>query len=67
VGYEGIVFFCVDSFGSVSGGDAKGIAYSDRPIEQTVENLDRYPEGSIGRTAYRHIEGGWYLFYRHDK
>ena len=44
-------------------GSSKGIAYSEKNPELVVENLDEYwsPTGR-SFTAYRRIEGNWYLW-----
>jgi hypothetical protein len=45
-------------------GSSKGYAYMEVPPELVVESLDDYWSGD-GRsfTAFRHIEGNWYLYF----
>lgn len=65
-GYGGknrILFFSSTRGLGVSG-SGKGYAYVKEPPELVVDNLDNY-KSKDGKsfTAYKHIEGNWYLFF----
>jgi hypothetical protein len=55
------VVFTVSTVGLVSSGSAKGYVYSSQALP-SVSDTQRSAEGPGGE-VYRHIVGGWYLFY----
>ncbi len=61
------VEFMTSAKGLSIGGSAKGYAYSTRRPELIVDDLDRHRARQTSSfTAYRHIEGDWYLFFNYE-
>ncbi|HRE83604.1 MAG TPA: hypothetical protein PLN52_21340 [Opitutaceae bacterium] len=63
LGYKGIVFFGVGSFGLPSGGTAHGYAFSPSGrVDRVVEKIEPHTLNEIG-IVYQKIADGWYLFF----
>jgi len=58
--------FPVWADGSLLGGEVKGLMYRTTPPRTLTASLDGAGEPGSGRSAYRHIEGNWYLYRRWD-
>ena len=59
-----VIWFHASTKGLGVSGSSKGYAYLERPPELLVRDLDHYERTKGGRSfsAYRHIEGNWYLY-----
>jgi hypothetical protein len=68
-GYEpkDSVMFIRSTQGLSISGSSKGFAYLEKRPELLVDSLDDY-RSKDGRsfTAFRHIEGNWYLYYDYE-
>ena len=71
-GIEGLepkdmVMFHRSTYGLSVSGSSKGFAYFLKPPQLLVDSLDGY-RSKDGRsfTAFRHIEGNWYLYYDYE-
>lgn len=63
----GVLFFDVSATGMVTGGDAKGYAYSTEELSPLVNSLDHIDiEVKSLQPLYKRIEGDWYLYYEWD-
>lgn len=62
---DGAIAYDYWAVGSAVSDDlSKGIAYLPKPPAKVRATLDKYsPPDQVAETAYRHIEGPWYLFY----
>jgi len=61
------VEFTVSTRGLAVSGSVKGYVYTFKRPSLMVDNLDTYrSKDSKSFTAYRYIEGNWYLFYDYD-
>lgn len=62
-GDKEIVTFYVSTQGLSVTGSSKGYAYTKNYPQLVVDDLDTYqPAGGKSFTAYKHIEGNWYLY-----
>lgn len=57
--------FIASARGWVTSGSMKGYVYLEERPEEVVNDLDRFHNGagSVERSALRHIEGNWYLYF----
>ncbi|CAN5684851.1 hypothetical protein BH24ACI3_BH24ACI3_00520 [soil metagenome] len=63
---ENVSFYASSKGLSVSG-SSKGYAYLEKPPVLLVDDLDSYwSEDSRSFTAYRHIDGNWYLYFDYE-
>jgi hypothetical protein len=63
---EKVIFYASTQGLSVSG-STKGYAYLANPPEKIVDNLDKYwSQDRQSFTAFRHIEGNWYLYFDYE-
>jgi len=64
----GNIQFLASTQGLAVTGSVKGYLYAVQPPTPVVANLDTYAPPILGKsyTAFRHIEGRWYLYYEHD-
>ena len=68
---KGIHFFA-NNRGMVTGGSSKGYAYLAQSPNQLFDSIDYFSDHSLssadvaGATAFRRIEGDWYLFIEKD-
>jgi hypothetical protein len=62
-----VVWFIASARGLSVTGSGKGYVYMTQPPELVVPSLDKY-WSSDGRsfTAYRHLDGNWYLFFDYE-
>lgn len=59
-----IIWFLSSTKGLSVSGSTKGYAYSVKSPELIVENLDTYwSKDGRSFTAYKHIEGNWYVYF----
>ena len=49
---------------SLAASEQKGYAYMKQPPDFLTTDLDTFPDGNY-EDEYRHIEGNWYLYFRH--
>jgi hypothetical protein len=58
------ILFIYSTRGLGIAGSGKGYAYLKEPPELVVDNLDNY-KSKDGKsfTAYKHVEGNWYLYF----
>ena len=61
------IWFHASTYGLSVSGSSKGFAYLTKPPQLVVDSLDGY-RSKDGRsfTAFRHIEGNWYLYYDYE-
>jgi hypothetical protein len=66
-GQKDVITFYASTQGLAVSGSSKGFAYLKDPPKLLVEKLDGYrsPDGK-SFTAFRHIEGNWYLFLEYE-
>lgn len=61
------VFFYASTQGLSVSGSTKGYAYLSKAPEKSVDNLDNYRSAdNQSFTAFRHIEGNWYLYFDYE-
>lgn len=61
---KGIVWFTASTRGLGISGSGKGYAYATKRPELVVDDLDNYKsKNGKSFTAYKHIEGNWYLYF----
>jgi hypothetical protein len=68
-GYDGkdIVWLHSSTQGLAVSGSGKGYAYLRKPPEMQVQDLDKYwSKDGRSFTAFRHIEGNWYLYFNFE-
>jgi len=62
-----IVLFYASAEGLSVSGSSKGYAYCKQRPPLVVEDLDSYKSpGDKSFTAFRHLEGNWYLFFERE-
>ena len=62
-----IIEFIASTRGLSVTGSSKGYAYLQKPPKTLVDNLDNYwSEDKKSFTAYRHVEGNWYLYFDYE-
>lgn len=62
-----IIWFHASSQGLAVTGSGKGYAYTRKRPETVVDNLDSYwSKDGKSFTAFRHIEGNWYLYFEYE-
>lgn len=61
------IYLHVSSQGLSITGTSKGYAYISKPPDRIVENLDTYwSEDGRSFSAYRRMEGNWYLYFDYE-
>lgn len=64
---EEIVWFNVSAQGLAVTGSSKGYAYAKSPPKLIVDSLETYwSKDGRSFTAFRHIEGNWYLYFDYE-
>ncbi len=62
-----IIEFIASTRGLSVTGSSKGYAYLQKPPKILVDSLDNYwSEDKKSFTAYKHIEGNWYLYFDYE-
>ena len=62
-----LVWFHASTQGLSVTGSGKGYAWLTKPPQLVVENLDTYwSKDGRSFTAFRHIEGNWYLYFDYE-
>lgn len=66
-GEKDLVLFHASTYGLAVSGSSKGYAYLKERPALVVDDLDKYrsPDGR-SFTAYRHVEGDWYLYFDYE-